>query len=178
MSAQPQPSAFEDRTNATYEALMWAFSRPGLVRDMPEPGQCLILEALIDRECQVYCDSAEMQAQAKQSGAELVGPEAADHLFLATPPAAQLVRGVRLGSDLYPEEGATLVLTATLGTGVTLRLTGPGVDGQIDVQVDGLPADFWAVRAQVQRYPMGFDLVLVDGARILGVPRSTHVEVL
>ena len=28
------------------------------------------------------------------------------------------------------------------------------------------------------RYPMGFEIFLVDGARILGVPRSTVVEVL
>jgi alpha-D-ribose 1-methylphosphonate 5-triphosphate synthase subunit PhnH len=89
-----------------------------------------------------------------------------------------MLRDLRQGSDLHPEEGATLVLAATLGEGQALRLTGPGVDGLVDVKIGGLPDGFWDMRRDVMRYPMGFEIFLIDGARVLGLPRSTAVEVL
>lgn len=178
MTLTPQPSAFETRSNATYEALIWALSRPGLLRTLPDAGQAPICEALIDRECSVHCAPSDLAEQAARAGAALVAFPQADHVFLPALPRAEALRDLRIGSDLYPEEGATLVLDATLGSGTRLRLTGPGVEGAVEVAVDGLPEGFWQERARVMRYPMGFELFLVDGARVLGVPRSTHVEVL
>jgi alpha-D-ribose 1-methylphosphonate 5-triphosphate synthase subunit PhnH len=89
-----------------------------------------------------------------------------------------MLRDLRQGSDMHPEDGATLILMATLGTGQALRLTGPGVDGHIDVRVDGLTDGFWQMRRDVMRYPMGFEIFLIDGSRVMGLPRSTTVEVL
>ncbi|WP_368518087.1 phosphonate C-P lyase system protein PhnH [Rhizobium sp.] len=34
------------------------------------------------------------------------------------------------------------------------------------------------MRAKAIRYPLGWDLYLVDGRRLLGIPRSTTIEVL
>lgn len=178
MTAHPTPSEFEARTNATYEALIWALSRPGLQRDLPAPGQAGIVEALLDRECQVYCADPELAQNAARTGAALVSYEAADHLFFETLPSVDVLKQIALGSDLYPETGATLVCTATLGQGPRIRLCGPGCNGVVDIQVDGLPDGFWQTRAQLMRYPMGFELFFLDGARVVGVPRSTHVEVL
>lgn len=61
---------------------------------------------------------------------------------------------------------------------MTVRLTGPGVNGAVELQLDGLPAGFWQERARLIRYPMGFDLLFLDGDRLIGLPRSTKVEVL
>lgn len=105
-------------------------------------------------------------------------PGAADHVFLDTLATSDLLRILRLGSDLHPEDGATLVVNAELGRGQALRLCGPGVDRAIEIRVGGLPGDFWAVRDRVMGYPVGFELFLVDGDRILGLARSTRVEVL
>lgn len=176
MGPHPTPSDFEARTNATYEALMWALSRPGLPKDLPAADQAGIIETLIDRECAVYCDDPEMADLAARSGAAMVAPDKADHLFLSQPPAQ--VTGLRQGTDMYPEEGATLVIPVSLGSGDTLRLTGPGVDGAVTVRLADIPQSFWAERQRVMRYPMGFEVFLLDGAKVIGIPRTTVVEVL
>ncbi len=177
MSLHPTPSEFEARTNATYAALMWALSRPGLVRDLPGTGQAQIAEALIDRECAVHCNDPELAAHCARAGAQLVAPAEADHVFLDGAVTPGLVESLRCGSDLYPEDGATLIVDADLTSGAPLRLTGPGIDGALTVTVGGLPDGFWADRARAARYPMGFELFLLDGARVMGLPRSTKVEV-
>lgn len=176
MTAHPAPSCFETRTNATHEALMWALSRPGLVRDMPAAGQAGIIEALLDRECRVHCVDAAMADVASRTGATLVEPARADHLFFDSLPNSDRLGQIALGSDLHPETGATLVCNALLGKGPLLRLTGPGCDGAVEVRIAGLPDGFWQARARLTRYPMGFELFFVDGARVLGIPRSTTVS--
>lgn len=178
MTHHPTPSDFEAQTNATYEALMWALSRPGLPRSLPAAGQAGIITALIDRECQVFADHQELAQIAAQTGAHLVSPEAADHLFLSSAPDQRFLGTIRQGSDMYPEDGATLVIPSSLGLGARLRLTGPGIDGQVDVSVGGIPAAFWLKRQQIMRYPLGFEVFLIDGDQIVGLPRTTEIEVL
>lgn len=178
MPAVPVPSAFDSRCNATYKALMWALSRPGLPRVLPEARHAAIVDALIDRECAVFCDTPDLAQHVAASGAALVDLASADHVFLHHVTGAHVLRDLRRGSDLHPEDGATVVANAAHGTGQYLRLTGPGIDGRIDVQVGGLPDGFWQMRARAMRYPTGFELFLTDGAQVLGVPRSTQVEIL
>lgn len=178
MTTHPVPSNFETRTNATYDALMWALSRPGLIRHMPETGQAGVIEALLDRECKAHCADPALASSVARTGAALVASDHADHLFFDSLPDADTLEQINLGSDLYPEIGATLVCNAVLGQGVHLRLSGPGCNGPVDVQVAGLPDGFWQNRARLMRYPMGFEVFLIDGAQVLGVPRSCHVEVL
>ena len=178
MTALPVPSDFEARTNATYEALMWALSRPGLIRHMPDAGQAGVIEALLDRECKVHCADPALAPIVARTGAALVAPDSADHLFFNSLPDADTLGKINLGSDLYPETGATLVCNAALEQGARLRLSGPGCNGSIDVQVEGLSAGFWQNRVRLMRYPMGFELFLIDGAQVLGIPRSCQVEVL
>ncbi|MEL7150784.1 MAG: phosphonate C-P lyase system protein PhnH [Pseudomonadota bacterium] len=174
----PIPSDFETRTNTTFDALMWALSRPGLVRQLPVAGTAGIVEALIDRECRVYAQSDTLRVQVMRAGAELVALEEADHVFVDALSDLTLLNQVSLGSDLYPETGATLIAPARFGDGPLLRLTGPGVDGETPVRIEGVPPSFWEKRRDVMRYPMGFELFLIDGDQVLGLPRSTVVEVL
>lgn len=178
MTLTPKPSDFEARCNATYEALMWALSRPGLIRDLPAVGQAQIVDALIDRECSVHAADPDLADLAVRSGAARVSIDRADHVFLSDLQQTAQLKALNLGSNLHPENGVTLVLNADLTDGQRLRLTGPGVDGRLDVTVGGLPKGIWPERARIMRYPMGFEMFLVDGARVMGLPRSTKVEVL
>ena len=172
------PDAAEARCNATFEALMWSMARPGSVREMPEPGLAPIVEALIDRECVAYAQSAALSRQIADTGASLGGPGSADHLFLdRLDGASDAWSALRCGSALYPDQGATLVAQVAHGTGQRLRFTGPGVDGLCDMAI-ALPAEFWAMRGRLCAYPMGFDMLLVDGRAVIGIPRSTQIEVL
>ncbi|MEJ8561115.1 phosphonate C-P lyase system protein PhnH [Yoonia sp. GPGPB17] len=177
MTHYPTPSDFEAQTNATYEALMWALSRPGRARGLPQAGQAGIILTLIDRECAIYTDSEELRAVAASTGAHPVAAECADHLFLTSVPNVAFLRQLRQGSDMYPEEGATLVLPASFKGNTRLRLTGPGVDGEITINLDAPPV-IWTARKQIMRYPMGFEIFLVDGDQVIGLPRTTEIEVL
>lgn len=179
-AATPLPDAHEARTNATFEALMWALSRPGTVQHLPPSGlsgMTGIAEALIDRECRVFCDDAALMAQVASFGAALVPVALADHVFLSMADPEKLAQ-VPVGSDLYPDAGATVVMTARFGTGQRLRLTGPGIETSTEILVADIEPGVWPLRAARCRYPAGFDLFLVSGAQIIGLPRSTQIEVL
>lgn len=172
----PVPDAFETRTNATFEALMWALSRPGTLHPLPNPGMAGIAEALVDRECRVHTDDPALARIIASLGADLVPVSLADHCFTAQP-TPDMWAQVAVGSALYPDAGATVITTATHGTGQHLRLTGPGSETCTDICLSGL-AELWPIRAARCRYPVGFDLFLICGAQVLGLPRSTHIEVL
>lgn len=178
MLATPVPSLSETRDNAVFDALLWALSRPGLPRQLPQPGEGVIVGALLDRECAVYSTDPLLMPEIMRTGAELADIENADHVFLGTLATPDPLDHVQIGSDFYPDDGATVIVRASIGPGQVLRLTGPGVDGAVTVQISGLPDGFWKARAARLRYPMGFDLFFVDGASVIGVPRSTTVDIV
>lgn len=173
------PDAGELRYNAVFEALLWAMSRPGETRILPEAGMEHIVETLIDLECSAYADDVRLRAQIASTGALLVDAVAdADYVFFDHLDGFDTrLAGLRIGSALYPDDGATLVVPVRIGNGQRLRLTGPGVEISRDLSLD-IPAAFWAWRNQLSTYPEGFDLVLVDGASVIALPRSTQIEVL
>lgn len=173
------PNAVEARCNATFEALMWSMARPGEVRDMPEAGLAPIIETLVDLECSVFADAPVLQDLAARTGALMTNDMSrADHIFLASldQPAARLA-SIACGDALYPDDGATLAAEVKHGQGHRVRLTGPGVEGSRELTLDVSP-EFWARRARLCIYPQGFDLLLVDRLSVVGIPRSTTVEVI
>lgn len=174
----PQPTPDDLRDTAAFEALMWAMARPGTVHSLPE-GMADLALALLDRETRAHVEDPALARRIAATGAALVTPDRADHAFCATAEGAMAALAVLpVGSALYPDEGATLVMPATIDAGVHLRLTGPGIEGQATLRLGGLPAGLLDLRSARCRYPEGIDLVLVDGRRLVGLPRSTAVEVL
>lgn len=178
MLATPAPSSAETRDNAAFDTLLWALSRPGLPRDLPEPREGSIITALLDRECLVYSADPLLLPEIMRTGAELADIDQADHVFLGAMASSDPLAEISIGSDFYPDDGATLIVRANIGSGNAVRLTGPGIEDAVTVQLGGLPDGFWKARAARLRYPMGFDLFFVDGARVVGVPRSTKIEEL
>ena len=178
MLTAPVQSAQEVASNTTFEALLWSLSRPGLSRTVSEPSDVAIIDALIDRECRVYSADPILMQQIMRSGAQVAEIADADHVFLAALKDLTTMEEIARGSDLYPDGGATVVLRVDLDHGPRVLLSGPGVDDVLEVQIGGLPVGFWQRRTELIRYPMGFDLFLRDGSRVIGIPRSTKVEVL
>lgn len=173
------PDAIELRSNATFEALMWALSRPGDSRDMPETGLAAIAETLVDLECTVFTNDPALRSEIATTGA-LVAEDIsqADHVFLPSLEGTEVqVATIRCGSALYPDDGATLVANVRHGIGQRVRLSGPGVDGTLELTL-GISPGFWVTRAMLCAYPEGFDMLLVDGRSVIGIPRSILVEVL
>jgi len=173
-----QPERSEVRSNATFEALMWALARPGEPRELPEPGLASIAEALVDLECVAYADGPELRRLIAETGAAVGEIATADHVFLerlgddVTP-----LTTLRCGDALYPDDGATVVIAAPIERGQRLRLRGPGIDGTLEISL-GLPTTFWELREALCSYPEGFELFIVDGLRVVGIPRSSTIEVL
>ncbi len=146
---------------------------------VPVPRMAGIAEALLDRECRVFCEDAALGDQIAPFGAMQVPLPLADHAFLSLADLERVGQvQVQVGSDLYPDEGATVVAPATFGTGQRLRLTGPGIETATEIAIDGLAHGFWSLRAARCRYPAGFELFLICGAKVIGLPRSTMIEVL
>jgi alpha-D-ribose 1-methylphosphonate 5-triphosphate synthase subunit PhnH len=103
-------------------------------------------------------------------------PEEAAFAFAADASAVPLDR-LCAGSDEFPDRSATAVLhVVRLDAGAPLHLAGPGIETTVTLHVEGLPAGFVAWRARNHAaYPRGVDIVLVAGAEIAGLPRSTRV---
>jgi alpha-D-ribose 1-methylphosphonate 5-triphosphate synthase subunit PhnH len=173
------PDAAEQRCNATFEALMWSMARPGEPQMLPALGLAGVVETLVDIECSVFAEDQALRTYAAETGARIVDdPADADHVFLESLDAPEaLLVAIPCGSALYPDDGATVVANAPHGRGHRLRLTGPGIEGVRELALGVSPA-FWNLRAQLCAYPEGFDLLLVDGPAVVGIPRSTKVEVL
>ncbi len=178
--AAPVRSLAEIEANDTYEALMWALARPGTVQKLPSPAMAAIADSLVDRECGVFAPDDELWAAIAATGAGRVDAGRADHAFLRldTPDGIAALAELPVGSALYPDDGATVFAHARLGEGRRVRLSGPGIESTTEILVGGLPDEVWAIRASRCLYPTGFELFLIDGDRVLGLPRSTTIEVI
>lgn len=85
-----------------------------------------------------------------------------------------------LGSLESPEFGATLLIEVDrLGQGdLSLRLTGPGINGDQKLNLSGLHPDWMMQRADwVSSFPLGVDLLLSDAHHIVALPRTTRIEI-
>lgn len=83
------------------------------------------------------------------------------------------------GTPESPEQSATVfVRVASLTDGPSVALRGPGIESTQTIAPAGLPARFWEERAALAPlFPCGIDFYFVCGAQIMGLPRTTRVEV-
>jgi alpha-D-ribose 1-methylphosphonate 5-triphosphate synthase subunit PhnH len=181
----PQPTPFEAKTNASFEAVMWAFSYPGRLHNLPlEPHEnafARIADSLLDAETRAHSSEANFEHHLRATGAKIKPLHQAEYVFLPDGFSIGHVDVVALevaqiGSMLVPEAAAMLILAATIGAGLRLRLSGPGVPDSLEVNLD-LPLEFLMLRERVLAYPIGWDVLLVDGPSIVGLPRTTRIEV-
>lgn len=86
----------------------------------------------------------------------------------------------KLGTLPSPEQSATLILVVDeLGEGDNqLNLTGPGIADTENLLIKGLDKQWLAMREDwVCAFPLGVDLILVDGKQLVALPRTTKLEV-
>ena len=166
-----------------FRCLLQAIARPGLAQSLPEPGSegamLAVLASLMDGEVTLSDQDQLLEATSwplLQSLAK--APEVADFVLCRgdLPPSIE----PRLGTLVSPEASATLLLQVnSVSCGdLKLRFTGPGVDGEVQAEVGGLHSG-WLRQRQLWTagFPLGVDLFLVDQLSVLGIPRTTHVEV-
>jgi alpha-D-ribose 1-methylphosphonate 5-triphosphate synthase subunit PhnH len=147
-------------------------------------GTIALLLALADFETPLWlsppaCNDAVLGAIRFHCGSPIVtDPSRAAFVVAANAAERPRLDALDLGSDLYPERAATLILQVDgLGVGREIVLAGPGIDGTARLAVDGLDEAFWAERNALEILsPRGLDVILVDGEAVAAIPRSTAVE--
>ena len=186
---------------SVFRAVLDALARPGRlcrVGDRLAPSEeagiatRATLLALADATTAVWlqCVLPELASALRfHTGAPLIRDMSAlsvAHFALLTDPAhCPALERFALGTAESPEHSTTLIVDVpTLAAGHTgceglhLRLRGPGIATHADVTVGGLDAAFWQARAALaSRFPAGLDLLIGAGDTVLGLPRTTHVEV-
>lgn len=177
-----------------FRAVLDAMSRPGTIVSAGaglrpptplDPATAAVLLTLADNDTPLWLDPAATAAPAASMAADWAAfhcgaPQAgsigaAAFACALTMPA---LSGLHPGTDLAPEESATLVLQVpALGQGASFRLSGPGLRAPALLRVEGLPGDFaaqWAANHAL--YPCGVDVVLCAGERLCALPRSVRIE--
>lgn len=180
MSYPPYTPA-EARSRETFLALMWALSYPGRIHSLPQTPNSLELigETLLDLETSFYTPDAALHMALSQSGARALPVEVAAYQFYPVLSDAILAEIARasVGTLLYPDTSATLIFPAVFDSGISMKWRGPGIDGVRSVQLEGIPPEFWALRASACRFPLGWDIYFADGPQLIGLPRSIQVTI-
>ncbi|AJP56249.1 phosphonate C-P lyase system protein PhnH [Pandoraea vervacti] len=184
-----------------FRAVLDALARPGRLRsvgprlapsDEASIAARATLLALADATTSVWLQVplAEVSSALRfHTGAPLLSGERAlanaQFALLTDPARCPALTHLAFGTAESPEHSATLIVDVpTLAeghatdAGLHLRLRGPGIKTHADVAVGGLDAAFWQARAALApRFPAGLDLLIASGDTVLGVPRTTYVEV-
>jgi alpha-D-ribose 1-methylphosphonate 5-triphosphate synthase subunit PhnH len=175
-------------SQANFRLLLETLSRPGSIRQLPEPalGAAVVPLTLADVETTVAVtgDGVAADELVLATGALAVSLEDAELVACTGLTSPAIIRRLRRGSALNPEQGAKVGIECRRlrsggSAGVRLRVTGPGVAGVAVLGVEGLDADlFEAVRSANAETPAGIDIWLVDAdGQLAGLPRSCQLEV-
>ncbi|RAI60537.1 phosphonate C-P lyase system protein PhnH [Roseicella frigidaeris] len=172
---------------ACFRAALEAMARPGRVQRVAAPPEAppplggaaaALLLTLADADTPVWLDAGpEAEAWARfHAGCPIAAAPGEAAFLLAAGPMPPLA-SLAAGSEEEPHRSATLILqVAALAEGEGWRLSGPGIEREHRLRVEGLPPGFaadWA--ANQARFPQGVDLFLCAGDRLAALPRTTHL---
>jgi alpha-D-ribose 1-methylphosphonate 5-triphosphate synthase subunit PhnH len=174
-------SPAEARQHAAFTAMMWALSYPGRPQRLPAGGLAafaLIGATLVDLETGYYTPDPELAAALARTGGQAMPPGRAPYQLYPRLDEVGLaaIAAAPAGTYLDPDLGATLVIGCALDEGPALSLAGPGIRRPLTIRVGGVPRGLWALRSAAT-YPLGWDILLVAGDQLVGLPRTTAVEV-
>lgn len=173
----PYRTEHEALSHEVFTALMWAFSYPGEKQKTQHANLKAIAETLLDLETSFYAADDEMRKACQRTGSKAKPLKQADYLFFSSLDDTVLasLKDAKRGNLLYPDHAATLILTCQFDEGQGLELAGPGIKTQLRLKTS-LPREFWQMRNEICSYPLGWDLFLCDGHRVVGIPRTTEVK--
>ncbi|MDS0462110.1 phosphonate C-P lyase system protein PhnH [Klebsiella pneumoniae] len=173
--------------------MLKAMSEPGVIVSLQQlqhgwqplnVASTSLLLTLADHETPVWLASALYNDLVGQNlrfhtGAPLVDqPQQAVFAVANDGISAEQLNVLSAGTVTAPETGVTLIVQlASLSGGRMLRLTGAGIaeERMIAPQLPDCIIDELTERPHP--FPLGIDLILTCGERLLAIPRTTHVEV-
>lgn len=100
---------------------MWALSYPGRIYQLPdaETNFALIAETLLDLETSYYTPNSHLKSAFAQTGAKALSTGRAAYHFYTSLGESELgdIREASIGTMLYPDDGATLIISCKFGSG-------------------------------------------------------------
>jgi len=188
-------------SQSVFKTMLDSFARPGSILAMNHavvsrvPSALAPVLVLADVETRVHIvDTPSFvweEALASATGARISRVEDADLIAIPQDASEQIGSIISLadpGSAFSPESAARIVIgTLDLRAhgagdrgGVQLVLSGPGIDGERVLCVDGLTeSDVELWNSMRTKFPAGVDVwFTTDDGRVAGVPRSTRVEIV
>lgn len=182
-TTQTQASVSTDWLPATqqraFRQILRAFSYPGrvCVLDSEAPSALpLLLATLVDGGIRLADPHTLLnEDDRRRLGAASALPENAQ--FIVHPGSCSPDFHPALGSLEIPEQGATVILLATdLESGSCLRLAGPGIADETSITVKGVDPAWWDQRMEWNAsFPLGVDLMLIAGRKVVALPRTTRI---
>jgi alpha-D-ribose 1-methylphosphonate 5-triphosphate synthase subunit PhnH len=180
-------------SQTSFRALLQSIARPGRIYNLPRPvgipdlwspAQTAIALTLFDQDTPVWIEqnivSTTVIEQLKFHCACPIVCQP-DHAAFAVGTGATLLDNLHkfpIGDPQYPEKSATIIVAVeSLTSGVPLRLRGPGVKGEANMNPKGLPTGFvskWMDNHGL--YPSGIDVFFTAGDQVIGLPRTTAIE--
>jgi alpha-D-ribose 1-methylphosphonate 5-triphosphate synthase subunit PhnH len=133
-------------------------------------------------------DEQASQFVQRETAARPIASEEADFVIVQDASLLEGIRQARLGTLSYPDLGATVIVQvgsvspAPIAGGLRLTLTGPGIETEALVFVQGAPeALFDLLQEQNAEFPLGIDTFLTcdsvsAGPCVLALPRTTRVQ--
>jgi alpha-D-ribose 1-methylphosphonate 5-triphosphate synthase subunit PhnH len=189
--------AFRDPTResqALFRKVMDAVARPGLIQDVstaPDAPEGLdraggaVALTLFDFETLVWLDPA-LRGGAAEGWMRFhcgcpttVEPVEAAFALVTDVTAMPALAAFNQGDAKYPDRSTTLIIQLpALEGGPRVVLRGPGVNGEASMALPNLPNGFWdQVQTNGAQFQFGVDLIFVAGDRLVGLPRSTRVDI-
>ena len=190
------PAGFADKVlsaQSTFRSVMDAMARPGSVQRIAAVagtpagmmrGTAAIALTLFDHDTPIWLD-ARMSATshvAKWLKFHTSAPVIADSAIssfalIGEPKDMPALDSFAFGSNEYPDRSTTLILQVdSLSQGPAYQLRGPGIDGVSTLRATIEPRDLFARLAiNATLFPRGIDVVLVDDASIVAIPRTTRL---
>jgi alpha-D-ribose 1-methylphosphonate 5-triphosphate synthase subunit PhnH len=180
-------------SQAIFRVVLDAMARPGSVVEVRPgleapaslgPAAAAVCLALVDFETPLWLDRAARTADTVEylrfhCGAPIVdAPGDASFAVVTDVTGAPALGEFAQGTDEEPERSTTVIVqVAGLEPGEGCRLIGPGIAGETRLRAAGLTPAFWSqARDNHGAFPRGVDLLLVAGARLVALPRTTRVE--
>lgn len=178
-------------SQAVFRAVLDAMARPGrlqtvaLLADAPAPlapATAAICLALVDQDTPLWI-APDLRSQAAETflkfhcGCPIMDDRAKAAFAIASSAKLPSLDGFAIGDDAYPETSTTVIVqTGGLSAGGGLTLSGPGIKDTHRLAVTGLRSGVWREWAENGLlFPCGIDLILVDGAALAALPRTTKV---
>ena len=180
---------------AIFRAVLGAMSRPGTAQALTAPsvppaplapiGAAVAL-TLFDQDVTVWL-SPSLAVDAVRdylrfhTGTRIVeAPATATFILCASPGEIPPFDSLAQGTPAYPDRSATIIVDVSDAavTGDRALLSGPGIEHPLMLALPGFDRRLWMeLQANHRAYPLGVDLVICMDRAVIGLPRSTKIEV-